>query len=70
MIHLQVEFYQQHHWKCRKCDKVIKRAMNRPPQPADCRFHRGAACTDPKCGYHTHIRNCGGEWVKVTVVAS
>ena len=39
--------------------------MNRKPQEADC-FNRvkGADCMDPKCGYHTHIRTCGGEYLK------
>ena len=33
----EVEFYQQHHWRCERCGSVVKRAMNRRPQDADCR---------------------------------
>ena len=50
--------------------------MNRKPQPADCltkRFSRGGqqgaggevVCVDERCTYHTHLRNCGGQYVKV-----
>lgn len=27
----------QHHWRCERCGNMVKRAMNRPPQEADCR---------------------------------
>lgn len=41
--------------------------MNRKPQPADCRgrIGRGDGCRDPYCHYHTHIRNCGGTYIKI-----
>ncbi len=45
----------------------MKRAMNRPPQEADCRGRqgRGADCADPHCRYHMHRKTCGGAYVKV-----
>ncbi|PNH08239.1 hypothetical protein TSOC_005242 [Tetrabaena socialis] len=32
----EVENYRTHWWECPRCKHVIKRAMNRPPQAADC----------------------------------
>ena len=61
----EVEHYRQHHWKCVKCGDVIKRAMNRKPQEADCLTRQGAACKDIKCRYHMHIKFCGGEYEKI-----
>ncbi|GLC61382.1 hypothetical protein PLESTB_001750100 [Pleodorina starrii] len=64
----EVELYQTHWWECERCKKLIKRAMNRPPQEADCSGRtgaRGAACRDPNCGYHTHLRGCGGAFIKI-----
>ncbi|CAM9152212.1 unnamed protein product [Phaeothamnion confervicola] len=62
-FHDEVEVHQKYHWKCRKCFKVIKRAMNRPPSEKDCRAYR----TDPaqrrrctNCPYHVHEFCCGG----------
>lgn len=26
---------------------------------------KGAACRDLQCRFHTHIKHCGGAWVKV-----
>lgn len=36
-------------------------------QEADCRgrMGRGAACTDPSCFHHNHIRHCGGSYIKI-----
>ena len=34
----EVDHYRQHHWRCERCGNVVKRAMNRPPQEADCRW--------------------------------
>ncbi|GFR43505.1 hypothetical protein Agub_g4597, partial [Astrephomene gubernaculifera] len=64
----EVENYRTHWWECERCRKVIKRSMNRPPQEADCigrTGSRGPSCRDPNCGYHTHIRQCGGAFIKV-----
>ncbi|BDA48805.1 probable SprT-like domain-containing protein Spartan at N-terminal half [Coccomyxa sp. Obi] len=63
----EVRNYQTHHWQCEKCGNMVKRAMNRCPQEADCRgrMGRGSACTDPKCAFHMHIRYCGGAYIKV-----
>ncbi|EFN55909.1 hypothetical protein CHLNCDRAFT_52181 [Chlorella variabilis] len=63
----EVDHYRQHHWRCERCGNVVKRAMNRPPQEADCRGRagRGADCRDPGCRWHMHIKHCGGAWVKV-----
>jgi hypothetical protein len=49
------------------CDQV-KRAMNRPPQPADCRGRSGVgeACRDVQCKYHMHVRFCAGTFIKVS----
>ncbi|GIL77806.1 hypothetical protein Vretifemale_7299 [Volvox reticuliferus] len=35
-MHGEVDNYRTHWWECERCKKVIKRAMNRPPQEADC----------------------------------
>lgn len=46
---------------------MVKRAMNRPPQEADCRgrMGRGADCQDPKCNFHMHLKHCAGTFKKV-----
>ncbi len=36
-MHAEVDSYRTHWWSCQRCLKVVKRAMNRPPQEADCR---------------------------------
>lgn len=64
----EVRSYQTHVWRCSKCDNEIRRAMNRRPQPADCRTRLGDVCFDPYCTWHTHLRSCGGEYIKVCVV--
>ncbi|GAB4819387.1 hypothetical protein N2152v2_006433 [Parachlorella kessleri] len=66
-MHAEVDFYRQHHWRCARCGNLVKRAMNRPPQEADCRgrMGRGEECADPHCNYHMHIRHCGGTYEKV-----
>jgi len=53
--------------QCPKCGNVVKRAMNRPPQEADCRGRQGKGpdCKDTKCAYHMHQRFCGGDYTKV-----
>lgn len=48
----EVALYQTHHWVCRRCGKLVKRAMNRAPHPRDGWWPRHAAA-------------CGGEFVKV-----
>jgi hypothetical protein len=65
----EVDHYRQHHWKCERCGSEVRRAMNRPPQPADCSL-RGrqmppGGCFDPRCRYHVHLRVCGGDYVKI-----
>ncbi|KAG2500199.1 hypothetical protein HYH03_001779 [Edaphochlamys debaryana] len=67
-MHAEVMQYRVHWWECDRCKHIIKRSMNRPPQEADCRGRRGARgpdCSDPDCYYHSHIRKCGGTWVKI-----
>ncbi|PRW20898.1 sprT-like domain-containing Spartan [Chlorella sorokiniana] len=63
----EVDHYRQHHWQCERCGNLVKRAMNRPPQEADCRgrMGRGADCRDPDCRFHMHQKHCGGVWIKV-----
>lgn len=53
--------------QCARCGNVVKRAMNRPPQEADCRGRQGKGpeCKDTKCSFHMHQRFCGGVYTKV-----
>ena len=53
--------------QCPKCGNLVKRAMNRPPQQADCRGRQGKGpdCQDTKCAFHMHQRFCGGDYTKV-----
>jgi hypothetical protein len=60
----EVQHYQRHHWRCNRCGYVVKRAVNRPPQEADCRARAGPSCCDPRCRFHSHVRLCGGAFVK------
>jgi hypothetical protein len=68
--HAEVDSFRTHHWECERCGRLVKRAMNRPPQPADCRARGGAStsasggCGDPRCAWHEHLRTCGGAFVK------
>lgn len=48
----EVDHYRTHHWRCEKCSKLIKRAMNRPPAPRD-PFWPG------------HLLRCGGTFRKI-----
>lgn len=66
-MHAEVDNYRRHWWKCDRCEHIVKRAMNRRPQEADCRgrMGKGSACADPQCNYHMHIKKCGGEFIKV-----
>ncbi|KAK9800227.1 hypothetical protein WJX73_001175 [Symbiochloris irregularis] len=66
-LHDEVDNYRTHHWKCKQCGNLVKRASNRPPQVADCRGRngRGPDCMDVKCAYHMHIKHCGGEYEKI-----
>ena len=62
----EVEYYRQHHWKCEKCGNLIRRSMNRAPQPADCRHNRGkTGCNDKICRYCNHAASCGGKYIKI-----
>eukprot|EP00892_Ulva_mutabilis_P012166 jgi/Ulvmu1/9321/UM050_0070.1 len=60
----EVRHYQQHWWECQRCGTTKRRAMNRPPQPADCFTRHGDACQHPKCSFHVHQRTCGGQFIK------
>lgn len=60
----EVAYYRQHHWQCARCGDMVKRAMNRKPQEADCRSKLGTLCADVYCKYHMHARFCGGMYVK------
>lgn len=66
-MHAEVDQYRTHHWQCPKCGNVVKRAMNRPPQEADCRGRQGKGpdCKDTKCAYHMHQRFCGSDYTKI-----
>jgi hypothetical protein len=65
-MYAEVDYYRQHHWKCRNCGDLVKRSINRKPQPADCRWHTGDVdCKDLMCKWHMHSKFCGGEYVKV-----
>lgn len=61
----EVDYYRKHQWKCARCGDEIKRAMNRKPQEADCRWRAGAGCTDKTCRWHMHVKFCGGEYIKI-----
>jgi len=61
----EVEHYRKHHWKCEKCGNVVRRAVNRPPQEADCRGRRGTSCKDISCSWHMHMKHCGSVYIKI-----
>jgi hypothetical protein len=65
----EVDYYKQHHWKCERCGDLIKRAMNRKPQEADCRLRiksgSGQQCRDTRCKWHVHLKACGGTYTKI-----
>jgi len=67
----EVEYYKKHHWQCPQCGDVVKRAMNRKPQQADCRWYssrpvgeRHTDCRDVNCRWHMHEKYCGGMYLK------
>lgn len=67
----EVEYYKKHHWICCQCGDVVKRAMNRKPQQADCRWYssrpvgeRHTDCRDVHCRWHMHEKYCAGLYVK------
>jgi hypothetical protein len=73
-FHAEVDSFRVHHWRCDgACGTLVKRASNRPPQPADCvragRRRRGGGggepCNGRGCWWHGHSAACGGAWVKV-----
>ncbi|CAN8076189.1 unnamed protein product [Agarophyton chilense] len=51
-FHEEVESYRVHHWRCDKCGRIIKRAMNRAPAPTD-------------YWWSSHARSCAGVFVKI-----
>ncbi len=74
----EVNYHRQHHWKCDRCQRVKKRSMNRPPSEKDClRYRKDESgwipncppdrnrCGLSRCDIHDHMRECGGQWVKV-----
>eukprot|EP01089_Gocevia_fonbrunei_P004336 TRINITY_DN14351_c0_g1_i2.p1 TRINITY_DN14351_c0_g1~~TRINITY_DN14351_c0_g1_i2.p1 ORF type:complete len:263 (+),score=32.96 TRINITY_DN14351_c0_g1_i2:112-900(+) len=48
----EVEFYRTHWWKCDKCNNIIKRSINRAPNKYD-------------NGWYDHLRECGGNYIKI-----
>lgn len=67
----EVEYYKKHRWECFRCGDMVKRAVNRKPQQADCRWYasrnieeRRIDCGDVTCRWHMHQKYCGGEYVK------
>ncbi|KIZ00822.1 putative Zinc finger RAD18 domain-containing [Monoraphidium neglectum] len=67
-MHAEVDEHRKHRWTCQRCGNTIKRAMNRPPQPADCVTTRGKGevpCGDTRCSHCMHARHCGGQYDKV-----
>lgn len=68
-FHEECDYYRQHWWTCVKCGNVVKRAINRKPQKADCISRmsgsRNTACYDPRCKWHQHLNLCGGNYTKV-----
>jgi predicted SprT family Zn-dependent metalloprotease len=51
-FHAEVDFYRVHWWKCSKCDRIVKRSMNRAPSKWD-------------DWWSAHVRSCGGDFVKI-----
>ncbi|KAI0566731.1 SprT-like protein [Gracilaria domingensis] len=51
-FHAEVDAYRAHHWRCDKCGRLIKRAMNRAPAPTD-------------AWWPAHARKCRGTFVKI-----
>eukprot|EP00178_Gracilaria_changii_P010304 TRINITY_DN299_c0_g1_i15.p1 TRINITY_DN299_c0_g1~~TRINITY_DN299_c0_g1_i15.p1 ORF type:complete len:664 (+),score=60.97 TRINITY_DN299_c0_g1_i15:2691-4682(+) len=51
-FHAEVDVYRVHHWRCSKCARLIKRAMNRAPAPTD-------------VWWSSHQRTCGGKFIKI-----
>ncbi|EFC43604.1 hypothetical protein NAEGRDRAFT_49599 [Naegleria gruberi] len=51
-FHAEVDYYRQHHWRCKKCAMLVKRAMNRAPNKHDDWFA-------------DHEKKCGGSFVKI-----
>ncbi|KAJ3331728.1 hypothetical protein HDU76_002391 [Blyttiomyces sp. JEL0837] len=50
----EVQHYRKHVWKCQgPCGHILRRAMNRPPQPADPWFSN-------------HQQKCGGTYIKIS----
>lgn len=62
----EVEHYRVHHWICNRCGDLVKRAMNRKPQEADCLTKKGNKCRNPQCKWHTHLILCGGSYIKIS----
>jgi SprT-like domain-contaning protein Spartan len=53
----EVDHYRVHWWRCDRCHKIVKRAINRAPSPND-RW------------WPAHQRQCGGSYVKFLEPAS
>lgn len=50
---VEVDHYRTHHWKCFRCNMMIKRAMNRTPGPHDSFWNK-------------HETDCGGTFLKIS----
>lgn len=50
-FHDEVDLYRVHWWKCQRCGRLVKRAMNRAPSSAD-------------YFWDAHQKNCAGEFLK------
>eukprot|EP01059_Diplonema_ambulator_P024399 TRINITY_DN40353_c0_g1_i1.p1 TRINITY_DN40353_c0_g1~~TRINITY_DN40353_c0_g1_i1.p1 ORF type:complete len:254 (+),score=46.57 TRINITY_DN40353_c0_g1_i1:51-764(+) len=48
----EVDYYRTHWWQCTSCLNICKRSMNRAPSPRD-------------PWYLSHLKNCGGNYVKI-----
>ena len=74
----EADYHRQHHWECDRCHRVKKRSMNRAPSEKDClRYRKDESgwmaqcppdrnrCGLSRCDVHDHMRECGGEWIKI-----
>lgn len=64
--HLLIHVMLAHCLQCEKCGNLVKRAMNRPPQEADCNQRQSCSMERAACSFHLHQKNCGGTYIKVT----
>ncbi len=65
----EANLFKEHRWKCNRCGQEIHRATNRKPSANDCPS-KGVQnghfqCKNYRCTWHTHLRKCGGQWIKI-----